>query len=338
MVEHISGQHNFADKSDKWHHTMARYLGLSTNTSFLFGILPGVCREAIGRYDHMYTKRECFNSNKTYAWSQHHYNKINNGRFSNQTAYYGTCPFLWELGRIASSTERMPNPEGSLFFLPRDDQVTIREDEFESVQQVIDSAPRPITFFLPWRNCDIWKNWDKLKLPAGSKFIQMSDAVTRQFILSRAFLEHEHIYIPWPGTDVYYAEFLNKQVHVYDKLEQYRTKTKEEMDREKTIVIHYLKWGYDWLTDDQKTYFEWTRDWMNIDKSVRQNLTIQILGLDVLKSPKELYDDLLNIGFLEASQKFVYNPEYQRSYEWLRSNLEKIRGLTLHDHPHMSLL
>ena len=108
----------YADRSDKWHHTMARYLGLSPDTSFLFGILPGVCREAIGRYDHMYTKRECFNSNKTYAWSQHHYNKINNGRFSNQTAYYGTCPFLWELGRIASSTERMPSPEGSLFFLP----------------------------------------------------------------------------------------------------------------------------------------------------------------------------------------------------------------------------
>ena len=59
MVEHTTVQHNYADKSDKWHHTMARYLGLSPDTSFLFGILPGVCREAIGRYDHMYTQRDC---------------------------------------------------------------------------------------------------------------------------------------------------------------------------------------------------------------------------------------------------------------------------------------
>ena len=165
---------------------MCRYLGLSSDTSFLFGIIPGVCREAIGRYDHMYTKRECFDSDKTYVWSEHHANKINNGRFSNQTAYYGTCPFLWDLGRVAS--QGVSTPEGSLFFLPRDDQVTIREDEYESVQQVIDAAPAPITFFLPWRSCDIWKNWDKLKLPAGSKFIQMNDPVTRQFILSKAFL------------------------------------------------------------------------------------------------------------------------------------------------------
>ncbi len=60
----------YADKSDKWHNTMTRYLGLSPDTSLLFGILPGVCREAIGRYDFMYTKNECFNSNKTYAWSE----------------------------------------------------------------------------------------------------------------------------------------------------------------------------------------------------------------------------------------------------------------------------
>ena len=92
----------YAQQSAKWHYTMARYLGVSPDTSFLFGILPGVCREAIGRYDHMYTNFKCFNSDKTYAWSEHHYNKINNGRFSHQTAYYGTAPFLWELGRVAA--------------------------------------------------------------------------------------------------------------------------------------------------------------------------------------------------------------------------------------------
>jgi len=336
MVEHISAQYNYADKSDKWHHTMARYLGLSPDTSFLFGILPGVCREAIGRYDHMYTKRECFNSKLVYAWSKHHADKINASKFSKNVAYYGTAPFMWELGRVASSNDF--NPTGSLFFLPRDDQVTIREDEFESVQQVIDSAPRPITFLLPWRNCDIWKNWDKLKLAGDAKFIQMSDPVTRQETLSYNILKHEHVYIPWPGTDVYYAGFLDKIVHVYDRLEQYRTKTRDEMDRERTMVIHYLKWGYDWLTDDQKTFFEWTKNWHDIDKSVRNYLTIQMLGLDVLKSPEELFEDLMYYGFLEDTQRFVYNSEYQKSYEWLSMTLEKNLRQTSHDHPHISLL
>ena len=329
----------YADRSDKWHNTMARFLGLSETTSFLFGIIPGICREAIGRYDHMYTKRECFNTNLTYAWSEHHANKINNGRFSNQIAYYGTSPFLWELGRIATSTERMPSPEGSLFFLPRDDQVTIRDDEYESVQRLIDDAPRPITFLLPWRTCDIWKNWDKLKLGDGEcKFIQMSDPVTRQFILSKAFLDHEHVYIPWPGTDIYYAEFLGRTIHIYDKLEQYRTKTKEEMERQPNLVLHYLKWGYDWLTPDQKKFFEWTRKWYDIEEDVRRYLTIKMLGLDVLKSPAALHEDLMNKGFLEYSQQFCYNPEYQRSYEWLQSMLEKNPYHSHHDHPHIQLL
>tara|TARA_B100001175_G_scaffold307695_1_gene307201 strand:+ start:1603 stop:2559 length:957 start_codon:yes stop_codon:yes gene_type:complete len=318
---------------------MARFLGLSETTSFLFGIIPGICREAIGRYDHMYTKRECFNTNLTYAWSEHHANKINNGRFSNQIAYYGTSPFLWELGRIATSTERMPSPEGSLFFLPRDDQVTIRDDEYESVQRLIDDAPRPITFLLPWRTCDIWKNWDKLKLGNGEcKFIQMSDPVTRQFILSKAFLDHEHVYIPWPGTDIYYAEFLGRTIHIYDKLEQYRTKTKEEMERQPNLVLHYLKWGYDWLTPDQKKFFEWTRKWYDIEEDVRRYLTIKMLGLDVLKSPAALHEDLMNKGFLEYSQQYCYNPEYQRSYEWLQSMLEKNPYHSHHDHPHIQLL
>ena len=328
----------YADKSDKWHNTMARYIGLSEHTSFLFGIIPGVCREAIGRYDHMYTKRECFNSNKTYVWSKHHADKINNGRFSNQIAYYGTAPFLWELGRIATS-EGMSSPKGSLFFLPRDDQVTIREDEYDSIQKLIDSAPRPITFLLPWRSCDIWKNWDKLKLGGDCKFIQMSDPITRQSILSRSFLEHEHVYIPWPGTDVYYAEFLDKKVHIYDKLEQYRTKTMEEMERENNIVIHYLKWGYNWLTEDQRVFFEWTRMWNDIDVDVRKYLTEKMLGLDMLKSPAELHEDLMNKGFLEYSQQFVLNPEYQQSYEWLKfKTQEKTPHHSHHDHPHIQLL
>ena len=325
----------YADKSDKWHHTMARYLGLSPDTSFLFGILPGVCREAIGRYDHMYTKTECFNTNMVYAWSKRHAEKINSAKFGDTRAYYGTAPFMWELGRVASMVNY--KPDGSLFFLPRDDQCTIREDEHESVQKLIAGVPRPITFLLPWRSCDIWKHWDKLDLPKDSTFIQLGDPMVRQETLSHLFLKHEHIYIPWPGTDIYYGEFLDKNVIVYDKLEQYRTKTMEEMERENNIVIHWLKWGYNWLTDDQKTFFEWTRNWNNIDKPVRKNLTSLMLGLDVLKSPQELHDDMMSQGYLESHQKFRYNSEYQRSYEWL-SNLQKSRDLTLHDHPHMSLL
>ena len=329
MVEHISVQHNYADISDKWHHTMARYLGLSPDTSFLFGILPGVCREAIGRYDHMYTKRECFNSKLVYAWSKHHADKINASKFSKNVAYYGTAPFLWELGRVASREDI--KSEGSLFFLPRDDQVTIREDEFESVQQVIDSAPRPITFFLPWRNCDIWKHWDKLDLADGN-FIQMSDAVTRQETLSYNILKHDHIYIPWPGTDVYYAGLLDKTVHVYDKLEQYRTKTRDEMDRERTLVIHYLKWGYDWLTDDQKTFFEWTRNWHDIDKPTRNYLTIKMLGLDVLKSPAELHDDLMSQGFLQDNQKNNFFFQADQEYPGANLNQHDVRLLQVsHD-------
>ena len=325
----------YADRSDKWHHTMARYLGLPLDTSFLFGILPGVCREAIGRYDHMYTKKECFNSKKIYAWSKKHAEKINSAKFGNTRAYYGTAPFLWELGRVASKHDFKPS--GSLFFLPRDDQCTIRENDYGKVQNLIDNAPRPTTFLLPWRTCDIWKDWDKLKLPKESRFIQLANPIVRQETLSYLYLNHEYIYIPWPGTDVYYAEFLDKKVIVYDKLEQYRTKTMEEMERENNIVIHWLKWGYNWLTEDQKIFFEWTRDWNNIDINVRKNLTELMLGLDVLKSPQELHDDLMSQGYLESHQKFRYNSEYQRSYEWL-SNLQKSRDLTLHDHPHISLL
>ena len=63
-----------------------------------------------------------------------------------------------------------------------------------------------------------------------------------------------------------------------------------------------------------------------------------MLGLDALKSPEELFEDLMHHGFLQDTQRFVYNPEYQKSYEWLQSNLEKIHGQTLHDHPHIALL
>ena len=134
-----------ADKSDKWHHTMCRYLGLNQGTFFDFGILPGVCREALGRNDYLYTKTGTFNSDKVYAWSDYHYKRLEK-QSRGVVPYYGTAPFLWELGKIAYAQENTPefhaSPAGSLFFLPRDDQCTIREDEYESVQRIIDDIPR----------------------------------------------------------------------------------------------------------------------------------------------------------------------------------------------------
>ena len=301
---------------------MARYLGVPLDTSFLFGILPGVCREAIGRYDFMYTNYKTFNSDKTYAWSEHHYNKINNGRFSNQIAYYGTCPFLWELGRVAA--KGMPDPKGSLFFLPRDDQVTIRDESYKEVESLLNAAPKPVSVLVPWRSCDIWKQWTHINIPHGCNLIQMSDRLTRQEVLSKLFLQHQHIYIPWPGTDVYYAEFMNKDIVVYDKLEQYRTKQKHELEREMDLVLNYLKWGYDFLSDRQKTYFEWTRNWMSIDKRDRQFLANRMLGVNILKSPQDLYDDLISIGWLEPHVARRRNIEYERSYDWLRERVKNV--------------
>lgn len=302
---------------------MCRYLGLSSDTSFLFGIIPGVCREVVGRRDFMYTQPECFNSKKIYSYSEYHHDKINKSK--SVRSYYGTCPFLWDLGVIATKKEY--DPKGSLFFLPRDDQVTIRVSEWQSVQNAIDEAPKPITFLLPWRQCDIWEHWDKLVLPKDSEFIQMSDRENRQFILSDLFLKHEYIYIPWPGTDIYYTEFLDRKCIVYDDIKKYRTKTIEEGGTQiQTKVLRFLKWGYDYLNDVQKEYFHWTENWNSIDVNDRKFLTTKTLGLNALKSPKELFDDLKSNQFLQDDLKFEYNEDYQKSYEWLFEKTQKIRN------------
>ena len=128
-------------------------------------------------------------------------------------------------------------------------------------------------------------------------------------------------------------------MHVYDKIEQYRTKKRDEIERESSLVLNYLKWGYDYLNDNQKEFFQWTRDWMLIGEDVRRYLTIKMLGLDVLKSPAQLYEDLIDKGFLEYNQKFVYDPEYQRAYEWLVTKTqEKSPYREYHDHQRILLL
>lgn len=316
----------FADQSDKWHHTMQRYLGLS-DTSFLFGIIPGVCREVTGRRDFMYTQPECFNSTMVYSYSEHHAKKLDKSRIKN---YYGACPFLWDLGKIAT-TEHY-DAQGTLFFIPRDDQVTIRDDEYKTVQDAIDSAPRPIRFLLPWRKCDIWKQWKNLKLPEDSEFVQMSDRETRQFILARMLLKSEYVYIPWPGTDVYYAEFLNKKIVMYDDIKKYRTKTVEEGGEHiQSKVLRFLKWGYDYLNETQKEYFTLTNQWNTLPKEDRIFLTGKMLGVSRLRSPKDLYSDLLEVGFLLPEQKFVENEEYVTAYEWLREKTIKINNIKCSD-------
>lgn len=309
-LKHSSNPVLPADRSDKWHHSMCRYLGLSLDNDFLFGIIPGVCREITGRYDFIYTNPKCFNSSKIYSFSEHHYNKLK----SRIDTYYGCIPFLWDLGIVA---QKEYDPKGTLFFLPRDDQATIREDEYKSVQEAIDAAPKPITFLLPWRQCDIWKNWDKLKLPEDSNFVQMADAESRQFVLAELFLQHQSIYIPWPGTDLYYAEFLEKDIVLYDKLERYRTKTTEEKEHN-TTILKFLRWGWDYLNETQKEYFSMTNEWNSMYKKDKKFLVNKMLGLEALKSPEELFNDLREREFLSLDAKFVYSEDYQKSYEWLK--------------------
>ena len=307
-----------AQQSDKWHHTMSRYLGQNPDTSFLFGIIPGVCREALGRPDFLYTNQQAFRSDKVYTWSKFHHSKINSNRFTKVQSYYGTAPFLWELAKSALHLPRQQQPAGSLFFLPRDDQVTIREPSYHKVQELLERLPRPVTVLLPWRQCDIWEQWKHLTIPDDYTIIQLSNPITRQSTLSQLFLHHQHIYIPWPGTDVYYAEFLHKDIHVYDNITQYRTKTKDEMDREMELVLNHLKWGYDYLSINQKKYFEWTTDWADIAQPDRDWLVTNFLGLDVIKSPQELFYDMKLAGMLESSRKEpAQQSVWYDAYQWL---------------------
>ena len=308
-----------AQQSDKWHHTMARYLGQKPDTSFLFGIIPGICREAIGRADFLYTNQQTFGSNKVYTWSKHHHDKINSNKFSKVESYYGTAPFLWELGKNAILNLQV-EPAGSLFFLPRDDQVTIRDESYKEVEQLLHDAPRPVSVLLPWRKCDIWKQWELIKIPEDYTMIQMSNPITRQDTLTKLFLQHQHIYIPWPGTDLYYAEFLHKDIIIYDKLQQYRTKTKDEMDREMELVLNHLKWGWDYLTKRQKEFFEWTCCWQRLDPGDRSHMVTTFLGLDVIKSPMVLFNDLQEHGFLEQERTFIQQEIWEQAYEWILSH------------------
>ena len=152
----------------------------------------------------------------------------------------------------------------------------------------------------------------------------MSDRENRQFVLSDLFLKHQNIYIPWPGTDIYFAEFLEKNIIIYDNIKKYRTKTVDEGGKRiETKVLRFLKWGYDYLNDTQKEFFHWTEQWNDISLDDRRFLTSKMLGLDALKSPEELFNDLKSNNFLQDGLEFMYDEKYQKSYEWLKTKSQK---------------
>jgi len=300
------------EQSDKWQHSFQRYLGFDPDTSFSFGILPGVCREAMGRRDWVYTNPQLFRTDKIYSWSDFHHKRLcKEGR--SIISYYGSAPWLWDLDPAAGETG------GSLFFLPRDDCGTIRDADINIVQDAIDSAPEPITFLLPWRLCDQWKSWEQLAIPGHADFIQMNDRSTRQLILTKLFQKHEYIFLPWVGTDLYYAEFLDKKVMIYDSIKNYRKRTLEEQAAvgTKSWITKNLVWGYDFLNDIQKEFLHHTEKWYDMSIDDRKFLTSKMLGLDALKSPRELYDDLVRVGYLHK-EKFSDIEKYSQTYEWLK--------------------
>ncbi|MAA50065.1 MAG: hypothetical protein CMP83_07815 [Gammaproteobacteria bacterium] len=89
------------------------------------------------------------------------------------------------------------------------------------------------------------------------------------------------------------------------------------MDRQPERVLSHLKWGYDYLTEKQKTFFHWTEQWNDIDFHDRVWLINNMLGLDALKSPRRLYDDMKENGMIHELQQFRANVSYQRGYEWI---------------------
>ena len=318
-------------QSDKWQHSFSRYLGFSPSTSFSFGVIPGVCREAMGRKDWVYSNPQVYNTKRLYCWSEFHYKKLQQD-FRYMKTYYGAAPFVWDLepGRAGGS--------GTLFFLPNDDCGTIREPHYKIVQDAIDSAPAPITFLLPWRDDQIWCSWDKLKKPDTSRIVQLSHRETRQVILARLFQEHEFVYLAYPGTDLYYSSFLDKKIVLYDSIKNYRAKTDDEIFGNRGRILSHLIWGYDFLNENQKKFLHWTEGWNDIDQDIKNYLTIKMLGLDALKSPQELYDSLVSVDFIKEN-KFVYQEKYYKTYEWLLSKIqEKTPHHSHHDHPHIMLL
>ena len=153
----------------------------------------------------------------------------------------------------------------------------------------------------------------------------MVDRDTRQFTLATLFLRHKHVYIPWPGTDVFYAEFLGRNVVVYDKLEKYRTKTDEEKDGNHRVLDH-LKWGYDYINENQKKFFHYLCEWSELPEQDRLFLTRDFLGLNALKSPEELYNDLQDKNLL-PDDNFVNSGEYDEAYKWLVDKNKKFANI-----------
>ena len=52
----------------------------------------------------------------------------------------------------------------------------------------------------------------------------------------------------------------------------------------------------------------------------------KMLGLDALKSPQQLYDDLLRLKYLTPNQIRV-SDDYRTAYEWLREKTIKFANI-----------
>ena len=138
------------------------------------------------------------------------------------------------------------------------------------------------------------------------------------------------MYLQWVGTDLYYAEFLDKKVVIYDSIKNYRKRTIEEQEEvgTKSWITRNLVWGYDFLNDIQKEFLHHTEQWYDMSVDDRKFLTSKMLGLDALKTPAELRDDLVRVGYLHK-ERYSISFKYNKTYDWLR---EKCVDFTPSDH------
>tara|TARA_Y100001972_G_C7531456_1_gene267822 strand:- start:108 stop:440 length:333 start_codon:yes stop_codon:yes gene_type:complete len=100
------------------------------------------------------------------------------------------------------------------------------------------------------------------------------------------------------------------------------------MQREMEVVLNHLKWGYDYLTKKQKDFFEWTCGWQRLDPGDRSHMVTTFLGLDVIKSPMVLFNDLQEHGFLEQERIFQQQESWEQAYEWILSHKPKDYSIT----------
>ena len=96
----------------------------------------------------------------------------------------------------------------------------------------------------------------------------------------------------------------------------------------KSWITRNLVWGYDFLNDNQKEFLHHTEKWYDMSKDDRKFLTSKMLGLDALKSPAELRDDLVRVGYLHK-ERYNNIEKYNATYDYLK---ERCVDFTPSDH------